>query len=254
MVPWLDLPTDTAVLVCAIAFLAGLVRGFAGFGLSALAMAALATVIPPIELIPIFWFLEMAASLLLMKGGWADADRRVAILLTVTAILGLPLGLLISLNINTQVSRLLALGVLILLGVAQLFRIRLALLERPNGTALTGLTAGIVTGISGAGGMVIALYALARSLPPRMMRGTLNIYLLGAGAMGPVTHILMGTMTEQAAMRGAVLVMPCLLGVLIGRALFTPRWEPYYKPFCLVLLLSLCTLSLARTLLQMIWT
>jgi hypothetical protein len=33
---------------------AGLVRGFTGFGLSAIMMAAIASVIPPVELIPLW--------------------------------------------------------------------------------------------------------------------------------------------------------------------------------------------------------
>lgn len=250
MIPWLGLAPDTALLVGAICFLAGLVRGFAGFGLSALAMAALATIIPPIQLIPVFWFLEMSASLILMKGGWADADRRTALLLMSASALALPLGLWISLSLATQTSRLLALSILLTLAIAQLVRLRLAVLERRNGTVVTGLTAGMVTGLSGAGGMVIALYALARGLPPRIMRGTLNIYMLGGGVLGLLTHLVIGTMTQQATLRGLILILPTLLGVFAGRALFTPRWEQYYKPFCLVLLLSLCTLSLLRTLLQ----
>jgi len=222
------------------------VRGFSGFGLSALVMAILATTIPPIELIPALWFLEMAASLALLKGGWSEADRRTALTLMLAAAVGLPLTLLISLSLDPLVSKFAALSLLIALAVLQLSRIKLSVLSTTSGTLLAGFCAGAITGIAGAGGMLIALYMLARDLPARRMRATLNIYLLGGGVLGLIAHLGVGTMTGDAAARGLVLSVPALLGVFAGKALFTPRWEPYYKPVCLVLLIGLATLGLLR--------
>ncbi|MBM2577984.1 sulfite exporter TauE/SafE family protein [Jannaschia sp. Os4] len=246
MADLLALPPATAWLAVAVCFAAGAIRGFAGFGLSALAMAALATLVPPVELIPVFWFLEMSASLLLMKGGWQDADRTAAATLVVASGIGLPLGLLVSLSIDATVSKTIALSLLIALAVAQLARLRLPVLATRAGTGAAGFGAGIITGLAGAGGLFIALYAMVRDLPARTMRGTLNIYMLGAGAVGIVTHLAVGTMTGTAATRGLILVVPTLAGVVLGRALFTPRFERYYKPACLTLLIGLAGAGLAR--------
>ncbi|MEL6585124.1 MAG: TSUP family transporter [Pseudomonadota bacterium] len=239
-----------ALFACAACFAAGAIRGFAGFGLSALAMALLASVVPPVQLIPVFWFLEFSSSLLLMKGGWADADRSIAVALGLTSAIGLPLGLLLSLSIPAGLSKTVALTVLIVLAIAQLSKLRLPALATKPGLWGTGLGAGIVTGVSGAGGMVIALYALARQLPARTMRGTLNIYLLGAGLLGLATHLIVGTMTGTAIARGLVLILPTLAGVYAGRALFIPKYERFYKPACLTLLIGLAFASLARLALE----
>ena len=244
----LGLSPSVTVLALAACFMAGAVRGFAGFGLSALAMAMLATVIPPIQLIPVFWFLEMAASLVLMKGGWADGDRKTAMMLMLSAGAGLPISLTLSLSMDPFVSKMIALGMLILLAVLQLRNVRLPVLATPAGTLGAGFGAGMVTGLSGAGGMLIALYALARNLPPRRMRGTLNLYLLGGGVIGLIVHLSVGTMTGEAATRGMILILPTLLGVFVGKALFVPKWEAYYKPFCLTLLIALACLGIARLL------
>lgn len=248
MTSLLDLPAETGILAIAACFLAGAVRGFAGFGLSALAMAILAASIAPIELIPVFWFLEMTASLVLMRGGWADADRSTAFTLMIAAALGMPITLLVSLSLDPVVSKISALSVLIVLAGLQLLRLRLPFLATNIGTFATGFSAGLITGIAGSGGMLIALYALARDLPARRMRATLNIYLLGGGILGLINHLMVGTMTSQAAWRGFVLIFPTLAGVYFGKALFVPRWEPYYKPFCLTLLIGLASLGLSRVL------
>lgn len=246
----LHLPPGLAWLAIAACFGAGMIRGFAGFGLSAMAMAILASFIPPIQLIPAFWFLEMAASLILMKGGWADADRRTAITLVLGAGAALPLGLWFSLSIDPVVSQQIALTLLVALALGQLTRARLAFLATLPGTVGTGLAAGLITGLAGAGGMFIALYTLARNLPARQMRGTLNIYLLGGGILGLTVHLFMGTINTETATRGMVLIVPTLFGVFAGKALFNPRWEHLYKPVCLTLLIGLAVIGLIRLVLQ----
>ena len=245
----LGLSPGIAALAVAACFLAGAVRGFSGFGLSALAMAVLATVIPPIQLIPVFWFLEMAASLILMKGGWADANRKAALTLMLSAGVALPISLTISQTLDPFTAKMTALILLIVLALLQLSRVKIPLLATQSGTALSGFCAGMITGFAGAGGMLIALYALARNLPARQMRATLNIYLLGGGILGLIAHLSVGTMTTEAATRGLVLIVPTLAGVFVGKALFVPKWEPYYKPFCLTLLMTLAALGILRLIL-----
>lgn len=243
---FLGLTPGLAALAIVACFVAGAIRGFAGFGLSALAMAMLAAFIPPIELIPVFWFLEMSASLILMKGGWADADRATALMLVVAAGVGLPVGLLLTLSIDPSVSKTIALLLLIALAVLQLSRLRLPFLATRPGTIGSGFSAGVITGLAGAGGMFIALYTLVREMPARVMRGTLNIYMLGGGVIGLGTHLVFGTMDGTATIRGLILIPFTLAGVFLGKALFTPRWEAYYKPICLTLLIGLALAGLAR--------
>ncbi len=59
------------LILIGLANLAGIVRGFSGFALSAMVMATAVMILPPIELIPMLWWLEMSASILMLKNGWA---------------------------------------------------------------------------------------------------------------------------------------------------------------------------------------
>ena len=88
----LDLTEIEIAALVLITFTAGLVRGFSGFALSAMVMASAVLILPPVELIPICWWLEMSASLLMARGGWRDADRGVVKGLVIGSALGLPLG------------------------------------------------------------------------------------------------------------------------------------------------------------------
>lgn len=236
---------DLAFCVAAV-FVAGLVRGFSGFALSALVMASLVFLLPPITLLPIAWFLELSASLLMARGGWRDADRRVSLSLVITSVIGFPLGLWLTNSISPDTSRLGVLLIILASAVLLLFRPRLTALATAPGLVGTGLVAGIVSGLSSTGGMIVALYVLASDAPARVIRGSLVTFLFLTSFASFFYFWAWGMMTVDAARAGAFLVIPAMLGVVVGQRAFRPAWEPYYRPFCLGLVTLLATWGLLR--------
>ena len=65
-------PPDHLFILAACAFLAGLVRGFSGFGLSAVLVASAAFVISPRLIIPTAQALEVVASIALIVDWFAS--------------------------------------------------------------------------------------------------------------------------------------------------------------------------------------
>ncbi|MFK7835208.1 MAG: TSUP family transporter [Sulfitobacter sp.] len=247
---WSALPTDPSqtALLFAILFAAGLVRGFSGFALSALVMASAASFIPPILLIPILWFQEMAASLLMARGGWQDADRPRTAMLVIGNWAGWPIGLWLTVTLPVETSARISLAIILLLAAMQLLNVNIPALASRAGTLIAGFVAGIVAGVAHVGGMVVALYVLSQKDTARSMRGTLVLYLF-IGSFGSLIYLIFfGVMTSTAAIASLTLTPVTLLGVWLGTKLFNPRWEPYYKPFCLCLLIGLAALSLLRSL------
>ncbi len=238
-------PADAALLAL-IVFVAGIVRGFSGFALSALIMAGAATLIPPIQLIPVLWFLEMAASLQMLKGGWQDADRPTAFLLVGGNVVGWPLGLSLTTTLPKEQSSLAALCIILILAGLQLGKLRIPGLASKVGTFVSGIVAGIVSGIAHVGGMVVALYVLSQNSAARTMRGTLVLYLFAGSLSSFVYLFLFSVMTSTAIARGLFMAPLVFLGVWLGTKFFNPKWEPYYRPFCLSLLVFLAGLGLIR--------
>ena len=242
------LALSPAVLTVAlvVAFLAGVVRGFTGFALSAVIIAALALAIPPIELLPVCLILELAASLMLLRGSFGAADRGVVLGLQGGSVLGLPIGLALTGWFLPETSKLTALGLVLGLATLQLARVRLPLLATRGGTWGTGLAAGVVGGLAGVGGMVIALYTLARQMPPAVMRGTMILNILVGCCISIAWQSVFGVMTPTGMARAAALMAPMLAGVGIGRSLFRPDWQRFYRPVCLTLLIGLAAAGLIR--------
>jgi hypothetical protein len=243
----LSLEPSQAIAFAVICFAAGLVRGFTGFALSAFGLALAILIMPPVELIPVMWWLEIGASLVMLRHGWGGADLRAAFTLVCGSAFGLVIGLSVTTNVDSALSQRVALSVLIVLALLQLTKIRIPHLASPAGTVATGILAGIVTGLAGVGGMVVALYILARNDAPAKMRATLVAVLFMSSPTSLITHLWFGTMDTTATLRGLAFVLPCILGVLLGQRLFTPRFQPYYRPACLTLLIGIGALSLMRS-------
>ncbi len=239
--------TTTQLYICVVVvFLAGMVRGFSGFALSALIMASLAIMIPPLELIAVCTILEFSASMLMVRGGLKDADMKIAFGLAIGSIVGAPVGLYLTNTLSVETSKMIALCLILVLAFLQLLKVRARFLATDPGLVFSGLTAGVATGLASVGGMVVALYVLAREAPAKVMRASLVVYLFLGTLSSFIYLYLYEMLTITALSRGATLVIPCVLGVVVGQAIFRPQLEKYYKPFCLLLLAVLATSGLVR--------
>lgn len=236
-------------LLGGIAALGGLVRGFTGFALSAVVLALGVTLLAPVELIPVLWWLEVGASLMMLSATMADTDWRMTLVLVICSAIGVQFGLGWTVSVDPALSRLVALVVLIALAAMLLLKLRLPFLATLPGQMGAGLLAGIVTGLAGVGGMVIAVFVLSQDKSPKVMRASLVAFLLLSSAASFGQHLWFGTMTQLAVLRGLAVLPICLVGVWLGTRLFVPKYEPYYRPVCLTLLIVLASLSLMRSLL-----
>jgi uncharacterized membrane protein YfcA len=246
----ISLTISEVVILATICLIAGVVRGFSGFALSALVMASAALIIPPIQLIPICWWLEMTASLFMFRSVWQEANRKIAVGLAIGSTLGMPFGLALTMAIATELSKLLALGVIIALAALQLARVRIPFSVRNWGLYGSGWLAGVVSGVAGVGGMVVALFILSQKAQPRQMRASLVLFLFLSSVTTIISLWYFGVMDQVAIKRGLVMALPAGLGVVLGKLLFMPKWEYLYKPFCLTLLIVLAITGIIRVILN----
>lgn len=227
-------------------FAAGLIRGFAGFALSAILMASVVVIIPPVELIPVCYVLEGAASIAMFRGGLKDANMRVVWGLAIGSAIGVPIGLFATTSIDAEISKLIALLVILSLTAAQLVRMKPKFLASKTGLYSSGITAGVVTGLASVGGMVVALYVLSSNAEPKKIRASIVMFLFIGMFTSLIFLLLYDVMDSQAFKRGLVFTPIVLIGVFLGSLLFRPSLTHLYKRVCLWLLISLCVLGLVQ--------
>ncbi|MEP3276932.1 MAG: sulfite exporter TauE/SafE family protein [Stappiaceae bacterium] len=241
-----SLPPESLLICGGVAFIAGIVRGFAGFALSALLMAGLVSVIPPVQLIPICVLMEAVASIAMFRGGLRDADMTIVWGLAIGTVIGTPIGLLATTTLDIDVSKTIALIIIIALTVAQIFKFKPRFVETKTGLYGSGITSGVVGGLAAVGGMVVALYVLAKDAEAKTMRGSLVMYLIFS-VLTMLVFLLVYEMLDMRAIRRALFIAPLVvIGVFLGGLLFRPSLIGFYRRFCLFLLLFLSSFGLVR--------
>lgn len=228
-------------------FLAALVRGFSGFGFSAIFIILAALVTNPLPLIPIVFACEIAMTAFQARGIAPHIDwKRVGALLLGSAVAIWPaVALMASLdpNLARLVISAMVLGLCALLLSGWQVRREMG---RPSHFA-AGLVAGIANS-AGVGGLPTAGFLSAQSISPAVFRATMIIYLTGLDLMSlPVMagHGLVGADT----LLGVACAFPILgLGVWVGSRGFARIDAQSFRRSILILLAALACLNILRVL------
>ena len=91
--PYFQLSLIEMLSIAFIIFLASIIRGFNGFGFSAVSVSGLAFILPTIEIVPIILILEVAISVFMIPYIWNKIDWKFVIQILIGIIVGSPIGL-----------------------------------------------------------------------------------------------------------------------------------------------------------------
>lgn len=225
---------------------AGLIRGFSGFALSATVMASMSSFMNPVSIIPIAFLLELVAAIFMVRGRAAEADMRMVWGLFLGNVIGVPIGLYALTKLDASMSKIIALSVICTLAILLFARVKAPILATRPGLLISGLAAGMASGIASVGGMVVALYVLARDRNPAEMRASLVMFLMLSMSSSVIFLFFYEIMTLVAVKRMIFAAPFAVSGILLGSYLFRPSFAHLYKPVCLLILMALCIVGLAR--------
>jgi uncharacterized membrane protein YfcA len=173
-------PWSPALLALAvvIALGAGVVRGFSGFGFSALVVAGLTPFVPPGPVVAGTLVLEAIASASLIRTVTGDVDRLWLKPLLIGNAVFVPIGLAALSWVPVEQLRLIVAGGL-LCGAAAL-RLVDGHHFRKSATlsGVTGAASGFLNGFAASGGVIAAMLMIATHLPSNKVRATMISFLL----------------------------------------------------------------------------
>jgi len=243
---WFYLPLSTLELVYAlgIVFVAGVVRGLAGFGFSALCFFSLAPIFSAQTIVPLMFVMEVMASLHLLPKVWRQIPWRWVGVLFVGTSVGIPLGVMALQHWQSDLVRGLA-GAGVLLACLALWRKwHFKSAESVIWLLFSGLVSGFVNGLASIGGLVVAVYMLSSNMPLTAMRAGLILFFLIADLYG--LFWLNGHNLVSPHLPSLLLVMMpvMLLGNQLGYSLFNRIDIDLMRKFTLALLSGLATIAL----------
>jgi uncharacterized membrane protein YfcA len=241
-------PLPVVLYAMLVALFAGFVRGFSGFGLSAFIVGGMSLLLSPQSIVPAAMMLEIVASISLLRSAWPHVSWRWIWPLIAGYAISVPLGVW-CLSILPELPLRLAVSTIILV-------LALTLLSgfRPGwgdgiGVRLgTGLVAGFMSGVSSLGGMIAATMLFTTTLPAAPLRATLiTLFFLGA-SYALVWAGQRGLVHRSTVLWVAWLMIPMLLGIMIGRHRFTRTTESQFRRAMLGVLAAVAALGMIRSL------
>ena len=243
------LPDHIAVLA-ACAFLAGVIRGFSGFGLSAVLVASAAFVIAPKLIIPTAQTMEVIASVALIPTVWRDVNWKWLAPMGAAYVISIPVGVAALAYLPEATIRM---GGCLLLLVATLCLLLNRRPGLPDGLGLrfgTGLVAGFFAGASSLGGMVASVMLFAVSVPPKNLRATLIVLFFGSALYSLSWGAWHGVVTQGTFVRAAWLALPLLAGIAVGTRGFKNVSDTVFRQGVVMLLASLSVAGITHVMLE----
>lgn len=211
------------------ALLAGLTRGFSGFGSGLVFMPVAGSVLPPAQAVGVVVLMDLIGSLPNVPAALRQARHGDLKMLLAGLVPGLALGLLLLFWVAPVVFRwgvsLLALATVAALISGWQWR-------GARGAAPTfgvGILAGILGGATALPGPPVILYYLSSRLPLGEIRATMTVFMVSVDLALAVMLGSTGQLSLELTAMALIVLLPFIIGNGIGSWLFNPSRTKVYR-------------------------
>ena len=241
-----DLTPATALFMALAFLIAAFVRGYSGFGFSALVVASSALVTNPLNFVAVVMFCEFGMTVQQWGGVWRDVDWRRVISLMIGAVVGLPLGLWALTGIGVDAAR--AVVAIYVLGMCAVMLAGWRI-TRPQGDA-GHLAIGLASGLAnapGMGGLPVATYFTAQGMAAGTFRATLIAYFAVLDLFSAPVMWAHGLVSGDTLYAAALSVPIIVLGTWAGGRHFLNTDPQDFRRFAIFLLAGLAVMGLLKS-------
>lgn len=232
---------STLLAAGALAFVAGVVRGYTGFGTPLLMAPFYVVVFGPAAMVPLLAIMEVGVIAVTLRSAWNAADRAETGRVFLGCLVFVPVGLwLIAIVDPLAIKRLIG-AVVTAFAVIGLTGWRYRGPRGPLLDGVVGAISGTLGGLSGVAGPPVIVYWLGGGDPMARVRANLSLYFTALTVLLLVLTGIAGMLTA-AVLRDAAILTPCVLaGSALGAWLFDPGHERGARraALCVVLLAGL---------------
>lgn len=215
--------------VFAAAFVAGVVRGFSGFGTAMVFLPIAAQVIPPVWSVAVLAVMDIIGPLPAIPRALRDGHPRDLARLVAGTLVALPLGLAVLLSVDPMIFRVavsvLSLGLLVVLAMGLRYR---GALTRPQVYG-TGAIAGFLGGAAALPGPPVILLYMASPHPAAVIRANITSFLFSYDLLMLSGLAIMGRLDSMSVALGLISALPYLMGNILGGFVFRPGQERLYR-------------------------
>ena len=209
--------------------IAGLVRGFTGFGTALIFVPVAAQVLPMAEVILILATTGLFSIAALVPRAWPQADKPEVAALALSAAVTVPLGLWILAQLDPVTLRWIATAIIAATLAAVITGWRWHRRLGWPGRIAIGGAAGTIGGMTGLTGPMVIIFYLANARSAQAVRANTILFLAALDLVLVANLLASGTAQAQTLWVALILALPYLITTLIGQRLFDPRREKAYR-------------------------
>ena len=229
-----------------IVFIASIIRGFNGFGFSAICISGFSFILPAIEIVPIILALEVVISIFMVPYIWNKIDWRFVFKILLGIIIGSPIGLYLLKYLNPQTTHLSVCLLVILFSILLMKGFSNQKINNNYGKFFTGIISGALNGLTTLGGMPVALFLLITSIQPAVIRGSLAALFFLTDIYAFVLSFFSGIVDMTTIYRVIPLIIILPLGVFIGDKFFVKSKEETYRKVVFYFLIIISIIGVLR--------
>ena len=227
--------------------IAAFIRGYSGFGFSALAVTSLSLILSPAEVVPSAFLLEIVASIFMLPMVWRSIDWQKLIWLVLGVFLGTPAGVFFLAEIPQDPVRL-TISVLVMLACILLWKN--FQLQNEGGKIrllVVGFFSGLFNGAAGIGGLPIVLFLLSGSIHAEVLRATLVAFLLCSDIYATILSGSQKLLSNELLVRSSLFLFPLVIGVALGHRGFVKSSPESFRKLAIILLILLSFAGIFRS-------
>ena len=229
-----------------IVFIASIIRGFNGFGFSAICISGFSFILPAIEIVPIILALEVVISIFMVPYIWNKIDWRFVFKILLGIIIGSPIGLYLLKYLNPQTTHLSVCLLVIFFSILLMKGFSNQKINNNYGKFFTGIVSGTLNGLTTLGGMPVALFLLITSIQPAVIRGSLAALFFLTDIYAFVLSFFSGIVDMTTIYRVIPLIIILPLGVFIGNKFFVKSKEETYRKVVFYFLIIISITGIIR--------
>lgn len=208
---------------------AGVVRGFTGFGTALIVMPLAAALLPMADAIVVLMVTGIGSWPVILPRAWRMAHRREVGVMALAAVLCAPIGIALLAWLDVLTLRwlvsLAAAFTLVALVTGWRYRGRIT----RGGLLGVGAASGVLGGLTGLTGPPVILFYLAGQGKAAQVRANVILFLCCLD-IGIVANLLLrGMVGMQAIWLGLILALPYMVTIALGQWLFRPALESAYR-------------------------
>ncbi len=241
-----DLTPATALFMAMAFLVAAFVRGYSGFGFSALVVASSALVTNPLNFVAVVMFCEFGMTVQQWGGVWRDVAWRRVVTLMIGAVIGLPLGLWALTGAGVDTARAVVAIYVLAMCALMLMGWRITRAQGDAGHLAVGLASGLANA-PGMGGLPVATYFTAQGMAAGTFRATLIAYFAVLDLYSAPVMWAHGLVTWDTLYAAALSVPIIVLGTWAGGRHFLNTDPQDFRRFAIFLLAGLAIMGLLKS-------